>query len=158
MQWLRNRNALAVIVIVILAIAVAVVGMTMRVSRTISEESLPGVEASDDVLPTTDASLYLLVTAGNTTYRPILLGPEDILTLTQSEDMVNTIHVTHDSVWMESSTCENQDCVEQGVVTAENRKSRVLGNTIVCLPHRVLLELFTADELRAMGLLAGESD
>ena len=154
MQRLRNRNALAIIVVVILAIAIAAIGMTMRVSRTISDEQLPGFKTQDDSLPATDAALYLLVTAGNTTYKPILLDNEDLLTLSQGEDMVNVIHVTRDSVWMEESTCDNQDCVEQGVVTAENRKSRVLGNTIVCLPHRVLLELFTADELQAMGLLS----
>ena len=157
MRWLRNRNALAVMVIVILAVAIAIAGLTMRVSRTVSDEPLPGTDTSDSPA-TGKASLYLLVTAGNTTYAPILLEHEDLLTLTQDEATVNVIHVTPDSVWMESSTCDNQDCVEQGVVTADNRQARVLGNTIVCLPHRVLLELFTADELQDMGLLKGDRE
>ena len=157
MQWLRNRNVLAVIVVLVLAVVLAVIGMTMRVSRTITDEPLPGAGASDGDAPAEDA-LYLLVTAGSTTYEPIWLGGEGSFTLTQGEDMVNVIHVTTDSIWMESSTCENQDCVEQGVVTAENRQSRVLGNTIVCLPNRVLLELFTAQELKEMGFSLAESD
>ena len=157
MQWPRNRNVLAVMAVVVLAVVVAVIGMTTRVSRTVSDEPLPGVETDEGSAPAAEGSLYLLVTAGNTTYAPIRLDAEDTLTLTQGDDM-NVIHVTPDSIWMESANCDNQDCVEQGVVTAENRKTRVLGNTIVCLPHRVLLELFTAEELREIGLLAAPSD
>lgn len=147
MQWLRNRNALAVIVILILVIAVAVIGMTMRTSATTEPSD---AEASGDLL-------YLLVTAGSITYEPIPLYGESAFTLTQSEDKVNVIHATHDSIWMESSTCENQNCVEQGMVTAENRNSRVLGNMIICLPNRVQLELFTADELREIGIMIADS-
>lgn len=158
MQWLRNRNALAVIALVVLAVLVAAIGLTARPSRNVSDQPLPGTEASDAPASAEDTAFYLLVSAGNTTYAPILLSMEDSLTLTQGEDMVNVIHVTPDSVWMESSTCDNQDCVEQGTVTADNRKTRILGNTIVCLPNRVLLELFTGDELRSMGLLPAESN
>ena len=154
MQWPRNRNALAVIMIVILAVAIAVIGMTIRPSRTISNEPLPGVEVSDSTISATDASLYLLVTVGNATYEPIPLEGENVLTLTQGDDMVNIIHTTSDSIWMESATCENQDCVEQGIVTADNRHFRALGNMIICLPHQVQLELFTADELREMIISA----
>lgn len=156
MQKLRYRNILVVAVIVVLAVAIAVIGMAMRPSRTVTDDQVPGAQASDGTASASGASLYLLVTAGNTTYAPILLDREDVLTLTQGEGTVNNIHVTPEGVWMESATCDNQDCVEQGMVTAENKSTRVLGNTIVCLPHRVLLELFTADELIAMGLLAGE--
>ena len=157
MQWPRNRNVLAVMAVVLLAVAVAVIGVTTRVPRTVSDEPLPGMEATEDATTAAEGSLYLLVTAGNTTYAPIRLDAEDTLTLTRGDD-TNIIHVTPDSVWMESANCDNQDCVEQGAVTAENRKTRVLGNTIVCLPHRVLLELFTAEELREIGLLTAPSD
>ena len=156
MHWPRNRNALAVIVIIILAVAIAVVGLALRPLRTVSDASLPGTKNTDDSAAATDASLYLLVTAGGTTYKPILLEEENVLTLSQG-DMVNVVHVTPVSIQMESATCDNQDCVEQGVVTAENRKTRILGNTIVCLPHRVLLELFTADELQEIGFPVPEN-
>ena len=51
---------------------------------------------------------------------------------------------------MEKSTCENQDCVNQGLVTLENRDARVLYNMIVCLPNQVMLELYTYDEIMEM--------
>ena len=153
MQWPKNRNILAVIVIVMLAIAIAAAGATMRGARTFSDEPLPGVEASSDIVSASDVSLYLLITAGSTAYAPIPLDDDHVFTLNQGEGIVNVIHATPDSVWMESATCENQDCVDQGVVTVENRKARLLGNMIICLPHLVQLELYTADELRAMGML-----
>ena len=156
MKWLRNRNVLVVTAIIVLAAVLAAVGLTMRGSKTISDEQLPGIEPSDTAAA--DESLYLLVTAGSTTFKPILLVAEDVLTLTQDEGTVNTIHVTPDSIWMESSTCENQDCVEQGVVNAENRHARVLGNMIICLPNRVQLELCDAEELRAVGFVLSQDE
>ena len=156
MKWLRNRNVLVVIVIVVLAVILGAVGLTLRGSRTTTGEQLPGLETPD--VAATDGSLYLLVTAGSTTFEPILLFAEDTLTLTQDEGTVNVIHVTPDSIWMESSTCENQDCVDQGVVTADNRHTRILDNMIICLPNRVQLELCDADELRGMGFTLPEDE
>lgn len=59
----------------------------------------------------------------------------------------NVIHLLPDGVYMESSTCENQDCVGEGTVTLENKADRVLGNFILCLPNQVTLQLFTPEEL-----------
>jgi hypothetical protein len=52
---------------------------------------------------------------------------------------------------MEDSTCENHDCVEQGMVTLENRDERILSNMIICLPNQVTLQLFTPEELLEMA-------
>ena len=144
MQRMRRRNVLVVIALIVLITAVAVMGLAGRHGRN-WDETLPLGEP-----------LYLLVTAGNTTYAPILLEEENSFRLSQGDEMVNVIHVTPVSIWMESSTCDNQDCVEQGIVSAENRNTRVLGNTIVCLPHRVLLELFTREELNDIGIMVPE--
>ena len=46
---------------------------------------------------------------------------------------------------MKESNCTNQDCILQGDVTVDNVGSRVLANEVICLPHRVVLELVTAD-------------
>ena len=60
------------------------------------------------------------------------------------------VHISSEGVYMEKSTCENQDCVNQGLVTLENRDARVLYNMIVCLPNQVMLELYTYDEIMEM--------
>ncbi len=48
---------------------------------------------------------------------------------------------------MEESNCPNQDCLRQGEVTLESRKERVLANMIVCLPHQLVLELLSREEV-----------
>ena len=55
-----------------------------------------------------------------------------------------------DSVFMAHSTCDNQDCVQQGVVSLENKSERVLLNLIVCLPNQVSVELFDQAEMYEM--------
>ena len=64
----------------------------------------------------------------------------------------NVIRLMPDGFYMESSDCDNQNCVEEGVVTLENRDSRVLYNAVFCLPHQVCIELFSLEEvLQMMG-------
>lgn len=90
---------------------------------------------------------YLVVTAGGVVYEPIPLTGHQVFGLRRG-DYINVIEVTEDSICMAESTCDNQDCVQQGVVTMENRKTRVLQNMILCLPNDVGLELCTFAELQ----------
>ena len=62
----------------------------------------------------------------------------------------NIIHLTPEGVYMANSTCEGHDCIQQGEVTLENRKDRILGNMIICLPNQVYLELYTPEEVLEM--------
>lgn len=62
----------------------------------------------------------------------------------------NVIHVSAEGVWMEESTCDNHDCIDQGEVTLDNRKDRILGNMIICLPNQVTLQLLTPEEIEEM--------
>ena len=94
--------------------------------------------------PLSDAEVraWLLITVGNVTYSPIPLKQEGNYTIRQDGgEKVNVVHVTTDSVTMASSTCENQLCISQGEVTAENYTRRILGPYVLCLPNQVELEL-----------------
>ena len=71
--------------------------------------------------------------------------------LPNGTEAVNTIHLTPEGVYMEDSTCEGHDCVQQGEVTLDNRAERILGNMIICLPNQVTLELFTPEEVLEMA-------
>lgn len=64
-------------------------------------------------------------------------------TLTIEQDGVgeNTVALTGDSVYMLHADCENQDCVQMGAVTRDNLELRVMGGFIVCLPHRLSVEV-----------------
>ena len=89
---------------------------------------------------------YLVVTVGDTKYSPLPIYREAVYQLHQSDGRDNVVHVTHDSVYMESANCDNQDCVKQGTVNLINKEARVLGNMIICLPNQVVLELMTPEE------------
>ena len=93
---------------------------------------------------------YVYIVAGGEG-RWFALPDEEPGTITvKDEDKVNIIRLTNPSVMMESSTCDNQDCVNQGEVTLENLSSRVLYNMILCLPHSVSIELYSQQEMIAM--------
>ena len=53
----------------------------------------------------------------------------------------NTVAITGEAVYMEHADCENQDCVNMGAVTRDNLELRVMGGFIICLPHKVSVEV-----------------
>ena len=110
-------------------------------------------EESDETELT--AKGYVLVTAGSEARWFELPESEDYtFSIRQTDayggEMNNTITLTPDGVYMQESDCENQDCVGEGLVTLENKSERVLGNMIVCLPHQIMIELYSLDEVLAM--------
>ena len=42
---------------------------------------------------------------------------------------------------MEEADCHGQDCVKMEPVTRDNLEMRVMGGFIICLPHRVSVEV-----------------
>ncbi len=121
----------------------------------------PGTaEANDTASPYGKAIGYIRVTVGlQTGWLPVPEKGEYSYPLEQvlpdGSHTLNVIHVSSEGVYMESSTCENQDCVEQGLVTFDNLSTRILGLFIICLPNCVMLELFTLEEVAAI-LAAGQ--
>ena len=97
------------------------------------------------------AEAYLVVSVAGMMYEPIPLTEEGRYSIRRG-DLVNVIEVTPTSIKMHESSCDNQDCVEQGVVSLENRSKRVLQNMIICLPNEVVLELYTTEELAELLL------
>lgn len=95
------------------------------------------------------ADAYLLVQIGKIMYDPIPLLGDNELSVMQADGRHNVIGFTKSSIFMKSSTCDNQSCVHQGNVTLENISSRVLQNMIICLPNEVILSLLTPREAQA---------
>ena len=164
-----KKNLLVVSIVIVVIAVVAALGFLLPQQRTI-DDNAPALTVSDapaataTAAPAADAQttsatadpsateeaqpLYLLVTVQGNIYEPLLLTGDGSFTIRQGEETSNTIHVTPTSVWMEHSTCDNQDCVEQGTVEYATMGSRVLYNTIICLPNQVSLELHTAQTLQ----------
>lgn len=63
------------------------------------------------------------------------------LRIVQPDRGENTVTLTGSAVRMTEADCEGQDCVEMGEVTAENLELRVMGGFIICLPHRLSVEV-----------------
>ena len=77
---------------------------------------------------------------------PIPMDRDKIITLKQEDGKINKVHITPEKVFMESSTCDNQDCVMQGEITVDNYKTRVLSTFVICLPNNVSIEFIPAEE------------
>ena len=104
------------------------------------------------------ADSYLLIRTDQACSVPIPLNEDYSITVRQSDGSENVIHVGINSFYMESSNCDNQNCVEEGVVTLENMNERILFNLIICLPHRLSLEMLTPAEAETalLDMLAQE--
>ena len=85
---------------------------------------------------------YVVLTVGNRQYGdPIPMDRDKIITLRQEDGKINKVHITPETVYMESSTCDNQDCVQQGEVHVDTYKDRILGTYVICLPNNVSIEM-----------------
>ena len=85
---------------------------------------------------------YVVITVGNRQYGdPIPMDRDKVITIRQSDGKENKVHITPEKVYMEHSTCENQDCVGQGEITLDNYKTRILSTFVICLPNAVTIEM-----------------
>ena len=91
---------------------------------------------------TAEVKGYVVITVGNRQYGdPIPMDRDKVITVRQSDGKENKVHITPEKVYMEYSTCENQDCVGQGEITLENYKTRILSTFVICLPNAVTIEM-----------------
>ena len=90
---------------------------------------------------------YVVITVAGRQYGdPIPMDRDKIITIKQDNGAINKIHITPEYVVMESSTCENQDCIGEGTITLDNYNERILGTWIICLPNQVTIEMVPADD------------
>ena len=158
-----KKNLIVIVALVALIVLVAVVAGMLKpeIAPTLGTlaadpTAAPAMtetpaEAGNSEAVREPAKAFLVVQVAGQMYEPIPLYEEGRYTVTRG-DYVNTIEVTPDSVRMYESSCDNQDCVEQGVVSLDNKDQRVLQNMIICLPNEVVLELYTPEELTALLL------
>ena len=89
---------------------------------------------------------HVLLTVGGRQYGdPIPMDRDKIITLRQDDGKINKVHITPEKVFMESSTCDNQDCVQQGEVHVDTYQDRILGCYVICLPNNVSIEMVPAE-------------
>lgn len=153
MIHMKRRDMTLIGLLVLLALGLLLTGIMKREHPAIEEESEE--EYSEEVVSKVDdyfrklpAESYLLITTTNNIYSPIPLTEENALRLRQEDGSENIVHIGKNSFYMESSNCDNQNCVQEGEVNLNNIDNRALYNMVVCLPHKVTLELLTPEEAR----------
>lgn len=178
---MKKKNLIAVLIIFVLAAAVLFLGLYFRggsksplppeteptesaapeegtadESAENAENTAPeagtAAEKTREYLEKYPSESYLLVRTANSVFAPIPLTEEGSFKIAQADGSENVVHVGKNSFYMESSNCDNQNCVGEGEVTLENKDSRVLFNMVLCLPHELSLELLTPEETETVLL------
>ena len=104
-------------------------------SPSLSPEETQAAESGQE------AEAYLYLYLNSRLYGIVPLGEEQDMTVDQGDGVVNVVHLLPNGFYMASSTCENQLCVMEGTVTVDNYHNRILGASVLCLPHGLQLEL-----------------
>lgn len=87
------------------------------------------------------AGSIVRVYVGEELYEEASLYMDRTIVIEQDDGCRNEVRIEEGRVYMAFSTCENQNCVNQGEMTPDNIASRALSNWIICLPNRVTVEL-----------------
>ena len=157
-----NRNVLIILILALVIVALLVIALVKPGTVDITGANVWATETP--VAVTGDAGTATGVSGGAVLCRLTGSGDVGILPLpTEGEvsypihqvladgtETENILHLEPDGFYMESSTCKNQNCVQQGKVTFENREYRILTNCVVCLPNQVTAELYDAQEIDRM--------
>ena len=182
---MKKKDLIVILAVLLLAVILLVYGLSMRTTQQNPEKpaetaqpflsaegssegeaevsASPGYSektkaAAEAYLREYPAESYLILTTNSGISSPIPLNEENSFRVRQGDGSENVVHIGKNSFYMESSNCDNQNCVGEGEVTLENRKSRILFNMVICLPHQLSLELLTPSETeeRMLELYAGQ--
>lgn len=145
----RNKNALVLAVIALAMLLVLLAGLLTQRKPNVSLDELP-MTAEGTARGCVRISAGRANSGEESRWAALPSSGEQTIVIRQGEGedaMENVLRLTPDGVTVISANCDNQDCVEQGTVTLDNKDSRALGSMIICLPHQVSVELYAAEEL-----------
>ena len=108
-------------------------GIRVMVDGEAWKEAAVSPENSDD--------LRIYITCDGQPLLDLPFGEAHSVQIIQDDGSENTVAITEDAVYMEHADCDNQDCVQMGAVTRENLELRVMGGFIICLPHKISVEV-----------------
>ena len=100
-----------------------------------------GEELSSPVLSPEKNDLRVILTLDGRQIADLPFSEAHTVRILQENGDENVLRLTGDSVYMESANCEGQDCVHMEKVTRDNLETRVMFGMIICLPHRLSVEV-----------------
>ena len=102
---------------------------------------LDGTELTETtVSPGKGDGLRVIVWLENQELANLPFGEEHTLEVIQRSGW-NKVRVTPEAVYMEDADCQGQDCVHMGQITRDNMETRVNREFIICLPHKVTVQV-----------------
>jgi hypothetical protein len=85
--------------------------------------------------------LRVYITLNGETLLDLPFAEAHTVRIIQPDGGENTVTLTGTSVYMTEANCDGQDCVQMGEVTRDNLEVRVMGGFIICLPHKISVEV-----------------
>ena len=138
------RRKILPVCLVLAAVAAAVYFLLLRPGGGPSAVvvRVDGAVLSSPVLsPEKQGDLRVHVTLDGAEIADLPFGEAHTVQILQANGFENNLLLTGDSVLMESANCEGQDCVHMEKVTRDNLETRVMFGMIICLPHRLSVEV-----------------
>lgn len=86
-----------------------------------------------------EAGTEAFIMVNGATYGTYALNKNQKIKIHSSKDKENVIVIKEGQVYMESASCKDLICVHQ-------RKIKKIGETIICLPNKVMIEVIGDDE------------
>ena len=100
-----------------------------------------GEELTGAATPEIRDDLQVILTLDGEEIARFPFGEAHTIRILQDNGYENNLVLTGESVYMESANCEGQDCVHMEPVTRDNLETRVMSGMIICLPHRLSIEV-----------------
>jgi len=139
-RWLWMAAAL-------LAVAVLLYFFVLRPSGNVKENREVQVLLDGRLMTEKENSgsgekdLRVYITLNGEPLLDLPFAEEHTVRIIQPDGGENTVTLTGSSVYMTEANCEGQDCVQMGEVSRENLEERVMGGFIICLPHKLSVEV-----------------
>lgn len=134
----RRRAGLLPALLLLLALALGACRVQPAKSQLLTLDGQPWEGGS--LSPEAGDGLRVYITLDGAPLADLPFGEAHTVAIRQPEGE-NIVAITGDAVYMARADCDNQDCVNMGEVTRENLEMRVMGGFIICLPHRVSVEV-----------------
>ncbi len=136
-----KRNAWAVTLLLVAAAVLCLVLLRPWARSGGFHVLVDGKEVSAPLSPEKTDDLRVVLTLDGQEIANLPFGEAHTVRVLQENGDENILLLTGESVRMESANCEGQDCVHMEEITRDNLETRVMFGMIICLPHRLSVEV-----------------
>lgn len=139
---MKRKSLIAVALLAVSAAVLCFVLLRPGAQTAGAQVFLDGEPFSGPALsPEKQDDLRVILTLDGQEIADLPFGEAHRVRVLQGSGDENTLVLTGESVYMESANCEGQDCVHMEKITRENLETRVMFGMIICLPHRLSVEV-----------------